>query len=390
MQDRMPSRPSFDVTAIDLGGDIVIVTDAEGIILDVNAAFVRSTGFSRQEALGQTPRLLKSGVQDPALYEQLWSTVRRGNVWSGELVDRHRDGSLRTYQSTLTPIVGPDGQVTHVVAVQRDLSTDLARHARVDGIGALHTDPAGRCIYVDGEGARMLGATPPELFASGWRAKLVREDVAAVLEAVETSIATGREQRLDVRTATGRWLRLQIAPLRASDGTNLGTSWHLENVTDLVDLHADVEEREARVNALLDAHVDPVAIVDQAGTVVATNPAWIAADPLQHPALGFDRWDDLLTGLRRLAEQGDVEAELAAADLAELLTGVPATGRTGSQLVFTPLASEHGGAVVRWPATRADTHAPHHTDNEGAGEDSSSVGPTTDRRRGAGPEDPGA
>lgn len=348
------NRPVVDVTDVDLGGDVVIITDADGTILDVNEAFVHVTGYSRQEAIGATPQLLSSGVQQADVYEELWGSVLRGEMWSGELVDRHRDGQLRTHRVTLTPYVDPHGEVTHIVAVQRDLSTDLRRQAGVPGIGSLHTDRAGRCIYVDDEAARLLSATPAELFADGWRDHLLGDDAIAAQEAILTALETRREQRVDARTHSERWVHLRITPLRAADGSDLGTSWSLEDVTDLIDLHRRLARRDALVTALLESHAAPVAVVDREGTILATNTAWSRLDAAVHPALSAATGDNLIDRLRELATAGDDVAACAARDVTAQVTGVPPTGPTDGQLVAAPIPSEEGGVVLRLPRADAD------------------------------------
>jgi PAS domain S-box-containing protein len=340
---------------VDLGGDVVIVTDGEGTIVDVNDAFVHVTGYSRQDAIGATPRLLSSGLQQPAIYEEMWQSVLDGAVWSGQLVDRHRDGSLRTHQVTLTPRVGPNGKVDRIIAVQRNLSHDLARESGVPGIGSLHTDRSGRCVYVSGEAARLLGGDADALYAHGWRDRLFEDDQAAALEAVDTALETGREQRIDARTQTSNWLHLRIVPLRAPDGTDIGTSWSLEDVTDLIDLHRRLSRRDALVTALLESHEDPVAFVDPSGTILATNTAWSRTTADEHPALATTTGDNLLDRLRQMGADGDPTATEVARGVTAQITGVPAIGRADRRLLATPIHSEEGGAVLRLPQTPGAT-----------------------------------
>ncbi len=71
--------------AINQAGQAVVITDCDGKVLYVNAAFTRMTGYSAEEILGQNPRILKSGRQDPAYYKDLWETIRAGRNWHGEL-----------------------------------------------------------------------------------------------------------------------------------------------------------------------------------------------------------------------------------------------------------------------------------------------------------------
>ncbi len=100
----------------------VTITDADGRIEYVNPAFTQITGYPREEALGSNPRMLKSGKQEPALYQELWTSIRAGRSWQGELVNRHKDGSLYTQELTITPIREAAGRVAHFVAVSQDVT----------------------------------------------------------------------------------------------------------------------------------------------------------------------------------------------------------------------------------------------------------------------------
>ena len=110
------------VTAIEQSAEAVVITDTSGDIEYVNPAFTRITGYSREEVLGQNPRILKSGKQDPAFYQQLWATILQGEIWHGELINRRKDGSLYTEQMNIAPVRGARGEVTHFIATKQDVT----------------------------------------------------------------------------------------------------------------------------------------------------------------------------------------------------------------------------------------------------------------------------
>ena len=109
-------------TAIEQGGESIVVTDTTGAIQYVNAAFEQLTGYRRAEVLGQTPRLLKSGQQDDAFYRDLWETITHGRTWRGRMVNRRKDGNLYTEESTISPIFDSGGKIINYMAVKRDIS----------------------------------------------------------------------------------------------------------------------------------------------------------------------------------------------------------------------------------------------------------------------------
>ena len=100
----------------------VMVTDARSVILRVNRAFTRITGYTAEEAVGQTPSLLKSGRHDAAFYAATWESIKRSGVWQGEIWDRRKDGEVFPEHLTITAVKGDDGEVTHYVATLHDIS----------------------------------------------------------------------------------------------------------------------------------------------------------------------------------------------------------------------------------------------------------------------------
>jgi PAS domain S-box-containing protein len=108
--------------AIEMAGNAIVITDSNGNIQLANPAFTTITGYSREEAIGQNPRILRSGRHDRAFYERLWQTILSGHVWKGELVNRRRDGSLYTEEMTIAPVRDEQGNITHFVAIKQDIT----------------------------------------------------------------------------------------------------------------------------------------------------------------------------------------------------------------------------------------------------------------------------
>ncbi len=107
---------------LDAAGEGIVFTDLHGTIEYVNPAMERITGYAAAEALGQNPRILQSGRTPSAVYKDLWSSVARGEVWRGELVNQRKDGALYDAALTVAPLKGGDGQTIGYVGVQRDIT----------------------------------------------------------------------------------------------------------------------------------------------------------------------------------------------------------------------------------------------------------------------------
>ena len=128
-QKRAAESQARLVTAVEQAGEAIVITDPQGSIQYVNPAFVRTTGYTREEALGQNPRVLKSGLHDEAFYRDMWSALRRGEVWQGHFVNRRKDGRAFDEDATISPVRDAAGRIVNFVAVKRDV-TEARTQAR--------------------------------------------------------------------------------------------------------------------------------------------------------------------------------------------------------------------------------------------------------------------
>ncbi len=128
--------------AVEQSADTVIITDREGMIEYVNPAFERLTGYSREEACGRTPRLVKSGEQSPETYQEMWKNILSGNVFRGILVNRKKNGELYYVEESISPVRDGAGQITHFIANGRDLTERLRLEAQL--LQAQKMDAVGR------------------------------------------------------------------------------------------------------------------------------------------------------------------------------------------------------------------------------------------------------
>ena len=110
------------IRAVESSGETIVITDAAGSILYANPAFEKATGYRREEALGQNPRILKSGLHDAAFYRGMWEKLQAGEAWEGEIVNRRKDGTIFTEHATISPVRDGSGRIAHYVAVKRDVT----------------------------------------------------------------------------------------------------------------------------------------------------------------------------------------------------------------------------------------------------------------------------
>ncbi|MEQ8263913.1 PAS domain S-box protein [Pseudohaliea sp.] len=269
----------------------IFATDRDGRIRTANPAFETITGYPVRDAIGKTPRILQGGHTPSATYEALWDTIKAGDHWRGELVNRRRDGREYRAYLTIAPVLDDSGQPEYFVCLLDDVSErhrllrslEDSEAAREDALAAADVAPwswdmqtgfwsfhpnLARMLGME-DGASLDGQDPFELVHP--------EDHARVKEALEKGLATGdfvevgfRMRRIDDGwihvIGRGRLTRDDFGrPLRA-----LGISI---NATALV----EAREREAaaarRVELLLDSAGEGLLGIDRRGTITLVNRA---------------------------------------------------------------------------------------------------------------------
>jgi len=108
--------------AVEQSPATVVITDVEGSIEYANPKFTQLTGYSLEEALGQNPRILKSGLTPVEVYAELWSTIRSGGQWRGEFCNRKKNGELYWENASISPVFNERGEITHFIAVKEDIT----------------------------------------------------------------------------------------------------------------------------------------------------------------------------------------------------------------------------------------------------------------------------
>lgn len=138
-------------SAVDQTADSVLITDVNGLIEYVNPAFEHNTGYTSAEAVGQTPRLVKSGQHEQAFYEKLWATILAGKVFRAVVTNRRKDGSLYSEEKTITPIRDENRRITHFVSTGQDITERMQVQQRLQYL-AYHdvlTGLPNRTLFMD-------------------------------------------------------------------------------------------------------------------------------------------------------------------------------------------------------------------------------------------------
>ncbi|RMG44438.1 MAG: PAS domain S-box protein [Acidobacteria bacterium] len=267
--------------AVEQAHDAIVITDASGRILYVNPAFEANTGYTRAEAVGRTPSILKSGAHGEAFYRELWETILDGRVWRGVFVNRRKDGTLFEEESTISPIVGRDGEVTGFVAVKRDVSEcrererELAvREARYRSLfensrdAILITDAHGKLKDVNPAAVELTGYSESELRNFKIKHLFPREkDRRRFTEAVARDGFVERlPQRLRRADGEERECLVSASVWRGAGGEILGYQSIVRDVT-------ESRRNQRLMKAVMESFPDPVLMADEKGRIVLANAA---------------------------------------------------------------------------------------------------------------------
>ncbi len=117
--------------AVEQSPVMTVITDIDGNIEFVNSEFTRATGYTAEEVLGENPRILSSGQHDKAFYKDMWDTIKSGDIWTGELTNRKKNGVITWEKISISPIRDASGTITHFVAVKEDISQNKAKQEEV-------------------------------------------------------------------------------------------------------------------------------------------------------------------------------------------------------------------------------------------------------------------
>ena len=252
LRKRAEEQLKLQSAVLEAAANAIVITDFEGTIVWANHAFTAMTGYSKEEALGNNLRLLKSGAQPESYYAELWSTISSGKVWQGEIVNRRKDGKTYTEEMTITPVSRDVGNPAdrYFIAIKQDITErrraeeELYRaHQMLQTV--LNTIPQRvfwkdrNCTYVGCNRAFATDAglnNPAEIIGKSdfdlvWSetAEVYRTDDKLVME--QGSAKLGYEEIQD-RADRGRvWLRTSKLPLWDREGKVIGVIGTYEDIT---------------------------------------------------------------------------------------------------------------------------------------------------------------
>jgi diguanylate cyclase (GGDEF)-like protein/PAS domain S-box-containing protein len=275
------------VAAVEQASDGVVITDASGNILYVNAAFTVMTGYSSEESIGQNSRVLKSGSHSNAYYKELWKTISSGKVWQGEVVNRRKDGTTYCEEMRVAPIRVEDGEITGYIAIKHDITTQREERsaqaflasvveASVDAI--VSATPDGVILTWNHGAETLFGFTaqqaigqpvsiyvPPDRRA-GVGAQIARVSKGQPLRNFEDIFQRADGQRIHV-TVTG-------SPVKDSEGNVVAATALIRNITERLESERRLYESEERFRGVFESAPVGMYLSSRSGKFLQVNAAF--------------------------------------------------------------------------------------------------------------------
>ncbi|NKQ35529.1 MAG: PAS domain S-box protein [Chloroflexi bacterium] len=319
--------------AVEQSSSTIVITDVEGTIEYVNPAFTRITGYTAAEAIGQNPRILKSGHHPPEFYREMWRTLLRGDVWRGELVNKKKNGELYWESAVITPVKDQDGVITHYLTIKNDVTEQkimgrqIREQAELLAIVNVNIPAVLYQFFIQGNeyGTRYVSPQITSLFGVEWTddpkerftrfvAGIHPEDQMRFLLSVQEAAANLTPWTFEgrfIKPLSGEtiWFRGQAAPV-AEDGGQVFNGVLLD-ITEQKQLEADRHTKHKQqqiLNKLLQIGLEDLTLheqMDRALTEIVSVP-WLPLMPRGGIFLVEDRPDTLaLVARHNLAPAND-------------------------------------------------------------------------------------
>jgi two-component system sensor histidine kinase/response regulator len=304
---RTEERMRLQSAALEAASNSVVITDTAGTIQWVNPAFCHVTGYTKEEAIGQNPRVLKSGHQPADYYAEMWRTLAAGRGWRGEFVNRRKDGTLYTEDVTITPVRDAAGEIRHYVAIKQDISALKQSNAELN---AAHAELAEKNVVLQNalvEARAAVEAKASFLATMSHEIRTPMNGVLGIASLLRETAPLTREQSDYIET------------IRASGDTLLALINDVLDYSKIDSAHLELERVPFDLRLCLEETLENLAPrarekrLDLAAQIDDAVPATILADAM--------RLRQVLTNLvgnaLKFTERGEVVVEVTAAPAAD-------------------------------------------------------------------------
>lgn len=241
----------------------IVITSAEGIIEYVNPKACQSTGYTLDELIGKKPSVIKSGETDQVEYAKLWETISSGREWQGIFHNKRKNGDLYWESSSISPVINPDGIITHYLAVKLDITQEVMAKEEIkrlniaieqSPISILITDLDAKIVYASTSFYKITGYEPQEILGQNvsiLKSGLTpRETYENLWNTITSDKVWKGEWSNRKKNGTFYWEQISITPIFDTKGNKTGYLAIKEDITErkhqeeeILQLNLTLEER---------------------------------------------------------------------------------------------------------------------------------------------------
>ena len=316
--------------AVEQSPNSIVITDLDAKIEYVNEAFLRITGYSRDEAIGQNPRLLHSDKTPKSTYEDMWANLTSGHAWKGELINKTKDGVEYIEAAWISPVHQAGGKFTHYIGIKEDITErkqaesllqESEQRFRVIADAApvlIWLADTDKCCFWFNQGwLEFTGRSMEQEVGNGWADGVHPDDLECCLDIYISHFDQREPFRMEYRLkrydGEYRWIHDNGVPRFDVDGSFLGYIGSCIDITDRKLTEQKITAQNLRYKTLLKSSTDGIHIIDLDGNIVDVNEAFCCqlgysyAESMQ---LNVSQWDaqwsaeEVLQVLRELVNSG--------------------------------------------------------------------------------------
>jgi PAS domain S-box-containing protein len=319
--------------AVEQSPNSIVITDLNANIEYVNEAFIKITGYCRDEVIGQNPRLLHSGKTPGSIYDDMWGKLKSGKPWKGELINKKKDGAEYIESAWISPVHQSDGKFTHYIGIKEDITERKQAESLLQESEQrfrVVADAAPVLIWLSGTDKLrtwfnqvwldFTGRSMEQEWGNGWADGVHPDDLQHCLDIYISHFDRREPFRMEYRLKRHdgeyRWVHDNGVPRFDADGAFLGYIGSCLDMTDRKLSEQKIAAQNLRYKTLLKSSTDGIHIIDLNGNIVDVNEAFCRqlgypyAEAMQ---LNITQWDaqwsaeEVLWLLRELINSGQAK-----------------------------------------------------------------------------------